>query len=1761
MRGFVLLLLSAMLLATETLASAQTKATSTPASAGGPKPFLSAASKIITPPGPSPTPIKFVSQYRSSTPAPSPSGSPVKTVVRFRPTKDGVETPFYDVPWAVHIPIEVPFEGGGARIAWQARVSWENPPQEWPEQTFSLPDKGQGGIYRLDGKGLAQNAVRRLAAGFEALKWETDAPLPSYIWGGSYFKAFTGEKGKHKPMGFNIEDNAIVIEPVLPGWYVIWFVFDMGDYWPRKEPKREFLEGVIHFDCIVSRGLEEPTSAEKEYLFGRAKRPDKMQDDKFYIARTIDVPFKLRRDSWEFDHAEVHLIDDERGKIEKKRVALGTTQYRNYSVQEKVSGKEVELTLNEKIQDDPRDKGAKGEIPDNDSAFDTVYLADEKWKASFPPSLPDYSFGTLQLAGGLEGRYQQKGGPGGAPTYSNWGPGSLWMVRVPEGGANVWMRDVRSPMEKRFQPYEKKAREDFLHEYGNDAAEWFVPDYFEDYNHTGPKKGEPPGQYVIQATRPSLFDTAPLQLGPYPLVAFRVGPWEVCGFYKRLSEIENRVIANKAEAGETTIVSDEDDFWKWFPELSAVIAKQKRIADIAVADAALETLPLQKLLKSQKRLLFSLSQNATGGVVEGITSWLDNMFPKTGIGTLPGGSEPGSVNTPVSVSDRERTLMQNKLGEITEDIRHARERISDRTEEARAAYKAICDKLEEGNEKFGGPAHGELYIWRQQYRKIYEQIGFDIALESKDPEVLRRALADAEKESNSDRTRVLEAKLHIALGDNVGALTALRSAVEVNPQNTAAQMMLRDLECAFLKTAIDKSQSTIAEARRAFYSYMLERGFKEYHQLRTSGNWPFARAAAWTEYALDKYGEVPWAMFTTGLFGSMSALVNVGSISELVDNQGGKPAAEADLLDTVEKRMVTAFVGLNTVLRLRGKGYTFDDIKKMTSTEIRDALPLRKLNGDLYSDQDAALHRVAIRVAMEDLPDVKALVSGDKRALQLGVEKKYWNERDVGDTWLEWIGDATSVCNVLQLLPSAKVGAGARLGTVFWGEKELEAIEAYEKSGEVLSGTEFIANTIGLTDVLSQAGATDTGEAILKYLKAIGRYQEDLGWLDTVIWTTGKLTALMGIDYMTVSAGEKLGGRKGGMLMQFLMMFVRDPETLVKLLGARNIPPDACAGLIIDRYLPGTEVHIKRLVQIEKNGAELERLFERVKAGQRLMPQDQIFLDKYFRSDWRMLIPNGQASHDAEIALGAAAEGARNNVDNGAGKAVAEKMKGARQAEMEETTQAAQQGHLLAKRLQGKSPPVRGPPPPPDPPQRASPGTALITKRGAMSATDSRATKGYPLPPAPARGSASAKAEALLHLGKYKEAQDAFEDVIQKILSGDLKEADELPLEFLHLKRCLAYELQGTKKLQPNGLSKAISKKLNSAEVEEVLSNPDWWQGNPKQGVMGNVYMVQGKDYMVKTVAKDVITDVENNIVHADLAAELELDTPAIEARLVFNDDGSVQKAFYVMRKVEGKQLAELSAAEIFLFKEELSRHRALAILINDYDRKIDNYIVTADGRLFAIDAGVADVTGARALSFRGLDDQMFLEGAWGQDHWLSRSYKDEICSDLGPNAPKIELWSPNETFHRKNIVAEEALTFNAAKKTIDDIQKLVNDEPRLRKLLDGSFRKIHGTEREIQVKTQKLMEDMRVAKSPITAEEARKRVVARIEEKIQDKVKGTIDAIKARASHLDDVMRHLNKRNAITPPMARLSFPKDEIFRRVVFLQIPKHAVFRRAA
>src|SRR5437764_2827486 len=120
----VLLSATVWLAASNSLHPQTTASSPTPSAETGQKPFLSAVAKIVEPPLPSPTPVKFVS-FSSSTPKPSPSPSASatpKTTIRFRPTKEGVDDPFYDVPWAVHLPLDIGFEGGPVGVTWQGQV-------------------------------------------------------------------------------------------------------------------------------------------------------------------------------------------------------------------------------------------------------------------------------------------------------------------------------------------------------------------------------------------------------------------------------------------------------------------------------------------------------------------------------------------------------------------------------------------------------------------------------------------------------------------------------------------------------------------------------------------------------------------------------------------------------------------------------------------------------------------------------------------------------------------------------------------------------------------------------------------------------------------------------------------------------------------------------------------------------------------------------------------------------------------------------------------------------------------------------------------------------------------------------------------------------------------------------------------------------------------------------------------------------------------------------------------------------------------------------------------------------------------------------------------------------------------------------------------------------------------------------------------------------------------------------------------------------
>ena len=251
--------------------------------------------------------------------------------------------------------------------------------------------------------------------------------------------------------------------------------------------------------------------------------------------------------------------------------------------------------------------------------------------------------------------------------------------------------------------------------------------------------------------------------------------------------------------------------------------------------------------------------------------------------------------------------------------------------------------------------------------------------------------------------------------------------------------------------------------------------------------------------------------------------------------------------------------------------------------------------------------------------------------------------------------------------------------------------------------------------------------------------------------------------------------------------------------------------------------------------------------------------------------------------------------------------------------------------------------------------------------------------------------------------------------------------------------------------------------------------------------------YIVKEVTVEMmnnnpaqlIADMEGEAVHSALARALGFDVPAMSIR-VFPPGASgadVKAVYYVIRRIEGDILATRPLGEIFQYRDDLARHRALALLVGDWDRHLKNYMISKEGRFFPLDAGVADPTGLRYYSF---DDPVHMQGFYGRDHWLVRRYREV----QNPSAAK-----PVRAM--KGLLAEEMLTYNrAVEDTVDKILDFVTGarQAELRAILEGAYGRVH-------------------ANNPHAVRQA---------------VENTMAAMRARAQTLDKVMRELNERNGV---------------------------------
>lgn len=1375
----------------------------------------------------------------------------------------------------------------------------------------------------------------------------------------------------------------------------------------------------------------------------------------------------------------------------------------------------------------------------------------------------------------------------------------------------------------------------------------------------------------------------------------------------------------------------KEEFWEWYVRFSELLEETRTKTDQAysVADGIGERLPILK--RSNKILLGS--------------AYVDGNLR----------------NDPLAQRMLERASDQSR------EIRDYGIQLEDATADIKNAYAKVDAELDGAYKKFAKEHGEELLEWRRDFRDLSQRLPLDMALASSDPDAMRRAAEEADRQGLSVKARLIQAQIYRANGDVVAALYAIRQAVADDPNSGEAKLRLAEAECAFLQVALEKSQGAIRDARNAFYGYLMERGFAAKDNAAGENTWysMFTNPNQWD-------AETAWAVFTTGLFGSFSSYFD-------------KPGAEADMLATDETRLTVAYMGLQAILRLRMRGHSLTEIRDMTSDQLLHWLPLKNTRGEDYTPTQAANLRVAINQAMK-LPDVQALVKDDRTSLQLGINESYWNAEDVGNTWIEYLGDITSVQNVLLIfLPGVKVGAAPSF--IIWGKEELAAIAAAEKAGQVMSGTEAVVRMVRLDRALTALKSADGERRLLGILErmqefdrtfgAVGErapaFMRAVGVLNTVGWTGGKFMGALIIQGLAIHGAEELAGHKAALAMQAALFFANDSALFIKLLRGANIPPQQVEKLLVTKFLPAVEEHSKLNALVTRTCDDLEAFWKRQPTTREgtVILTDEAFseLKRLKGPGWSPKpVPNGQPGNDIIVPMmqSVADAAVKGKAKSGAADAL-RAMRPRLLAEAQQVAAAGKNATTLIQKLQAATvdaPIIVNP----------RPRTQLDIKRAPAAWGD------YALPPAPRPGSRCAEAEAKLQAKDFKGALEIYQNVRRLILDGRARETEELPLEFLQLKISLASEgLDAKRPLLEAGPTSA-GRPVTKDDVAAVMTGRDAWKPVTKErSISAGFYEadVGGQGYFIKEVTREgraggLLEQAEGEIVHSDLASALGMDAPGVDAKVVtkpgpnpgrvvagnppsgpvvvpqgeriwvvgdanasysvsFDNDSifvkrgteiqefsrtnrsldqniergyvlasgakdpagvklgldemkgkkvldlasgtdaatvqdlrragidadgmdialapgkagtglrqaditngvpfadgnydvvyeffgglsyglgdqspkalrsaidkvkpggfvylspvdakalanmqpeldrltaqgykvlrsdygygdsilrivkpaeatslggavtdgrvggggvpippgggaegggnvggltapgtevsitpnkdNVEKLYLIYRRIEGQPLSELTAGQIFLHKEELARHRVLSILLNDYDRKIDNYFVGADGRLYAIDAAWADVRGeVAAMDGIPPDAPFYMEGANGRDHWLSRFYKDEPA--LGRGTPVTELWKPEKAFSRKGLVAEEALTYADAKPALDKVLQLVNDEPKLREILTGSFTKIYGNDAA----------------------------------KVQECVDQCVKTLQQRAKRLEEVLRGLDERNITRPP------------------------------
>lgn len=1171
-------------------------------------------------------------------------------------------------------------------------------------------------------------------------------------------------------------------------------------------------------------------------------------------------------------------------------------------------------------------------------------------------------------------------------------------------------------------------------------------------------------------------------------------------------QVIHNVQNTKSESGYLWI--EEDEFWKWYPTFSELLEQKLTVIDEARSECFLRGTALRQLSRSNRALTNPVLRH----------EMLLNEQRR----------QPASTRPQPPRLDQKRwqqglQLVEQQKSEYFTQL----EAINAAWEQARDAATDIENELDTAIEKYGAQ-HPELYRWKKAYRLRRERLSLELAVATENYQALFAAMQANRKLALLPETRMFQAEILIDKDQAIDAIIVLRETIDslhqqkaqldadlaagniqpaeyarrsadANPNHPGVHEMLKYLEVAILKSAMRKSQGAIGQSRAAFYQYLSERGFTETDKQSTLSKY-LQEVGIDSSLIRDMEPELMWAAFTTGVTGSVTAL-------------GGKADAQADATSAETDSLTDAWLGLHAIIGLRLRNHSLAEIKSMTSQQIITALPRKNLHGKPYTAQQAKQLGVLIHEAMQ-LPDVQALVEGDPVKFVQAVNEGYWDPSDVGDTWAEWFGDVTSPKNLIFMLTPYSVASVE--GNVAWFSV---------RAGQTRSGTEAFARVVGWERAVARFGNTAAGQRVLRSLEAAGNFEQSLNPVTGALFAGGKLAGAMAIGGVTMHLAEEHGGPVGVLLAESLLLLAGDGELMLKLLRKARISPAQASRIIRTQMIPELDAQLTTISHVDDSLGNVESLLEKMARGEsptadeleqlkRFMSEEDV--GKQLRDDFADEIPNGQPSHDRNLAIVAA-------LDESSGPLPELSLKPLTAADEFEVRVSKQKSELQQKKTASEQlvneldhDAVTDPP--------DQPFDTFAKRRGPhhldledwrMPSSDDPTPIGYQATD-PAMQARIQEADELLFNGQTDEAANLYNNLVNEFEQGSE--------EFVMMKRKHAFALRIAKTPRGPPPSKpfSLSKQFEPGEIDRALA----LRRRPLTGGTNDIFETEDGQYLVKVLNrsshinpdlgpnKQLMKLAEAEVIASDLARELGLDVPAAAVKINRTGD-DIQEVLVVYRKADAIDLKDLDAEVIFQYRDELSSFRAFALWLNDHDRHFGNFMRQSDGRLIAIDWGLADPRGfyARSLNAIGkvpdasgaaaqLTAHRVLYGKFGRDGLRDTAqYNAREIAKLAKNGQQFSTSSFVKTM--KRLMAEEGLTYNAAEDTIGAIHQLIDNPDRLEQLLTSSLQKVHGPDADVVIPLGECLE-----------------------------------YLAWRDSHLDEVLEGLNTRNNMPLPKSAQNRP-----------------------